>query len=500
MPRCYKYKLMLVLSLLVFLYSCSAIKQVGPSATKNQPLGPEHILNAVDDAVAKDGVANGAVFRVPGFSYLRTTRLLVALEAQITTPQQKEIFVDHLRRLGTKSHNKEIISLSDVSLTRVTQQLGLPNNYQSLIAAVSEAADSLHARDAGGSGYYAAVAKALNVPDEYTFSYRVLGLYPLVAGPVAYLTVKARKKFQRWFDADYAKLETSGTLTAFGPAKEEALNHRKTVALLEASKDSLGLYMPDSASQKKLAQGLAPIIMQDVSGVYDRPGRIVWQAGHIFVDTTQPTVYYYFSHAIVDANPVLQINYVFWYKARSGNDSPAIERGPLDGITLRITLHPNGTPMMMDIMNSCGCYHLWVPNATHIKQPKPDSFKPGPFVPQWLPETSAPNRLAIRLNTGWHQIQRVFAMVRPKYTVTYQLKAYDELEMLPHTGERVESLFKPSGIAKGSWRMEPLLLFSMGVKDVGYMRQRGHHAIELVGRAHFDDPHLLEKKFVLNSP
>jgi hypothetical protein len=31
---------------------------------------------------------------------------------------------------------------------------------------------------------------------------------------------------------------------------------------------------------------------------------------------------------------------------------------------------------------------------------------------------------------------------------------------------------------------------------VGSMRQRGHHAISLVGRDHFDDPELFEKNFI----
>jgi hypothetical protein len=35
----------------------------------------------------------------------------------------------------------------------------------------------------------------------------------------------------------------------------------------------------------------------------------------------------------------------------------------------------------------------------------------------------------------------------------------------------------------------------MGVPQVGSMRQRGHHAIKFVGRAHFDDPHLFDEHF-----
>ena len=38
----------------------------------------------------------------------------------------------------------------------------------------------------------------------------------------------------------------------------------------------------------------------------------------------------------------------------------------------------------------------------------------------------------------------------------------------------------------------------MGIPDVGSMRQRGHHAIKLVGRAYFDDPLLFEKSFEFN--
>jgi hypothetical protein len=46
-------------------------------------------------------------------------------------------------------------------------------------------------------------------------------------------------------------------------------------------------------------------------------------------------------------------------------------------------------------------------------------------------------------------------------------------------------------------RIEPLIFFSMGIPSIGSMRQRGHHAIELTGRDHFDDPLLFEKNFAL---
>ena len=56
-------------------------------------------------------------------------------------------------------------------------------------------------------------------------------------------------------------------------------------------------------------------------------------------------------------------------------------------------------------------------------------------------------------------------------------------------------MFDSRGIAKDTGRIEFLLLFPMGIPDVGSMRQRGHHAIKLVGRSYFDDPELFDKNF-----
>jgi hypothetical protein len=36
----------------------------------------------------------------------------------------------------------------------------------------------------------------------------------------------------------------------------------------------------------------------------------------------------------------------------------------------------------------------------------------------------------------------------------------------------------------------------MGIPSIGSMRQRGHHAILLSGRAHFDDPDLFNVNFI----
>ena len=97
--------------------------------------------------------------------------------------------------------------------------------------------------------------------------------------------------------------------------------------------------------------------------------------------------------------------------------------------------------------------------------------------------------------SGWHQVDHLDTDMMPISYVPYQLVDYDRLEMLPRDGQAFESIFNSKGIAKDSPRIESLLFFPMGIADIGSMRQRGHHAVVFIGRAHFDDPDIFDKNF-----
>ena len=120
------------------------------------------------------------------------------------------------------------------------------------------------------------------------------------------------------------------------------------------------------------------------------------------------------------------------------------------------------------------------------------------FVPTWLPDNFPRQRLVIRLKSGWHQTENIGTGKISSGSTSYNLVAYNQLEKLPRTVQANESMFTSNGIGKNSERIEPLIFFPMGIPDIGSMRQRGHHAIKFVGRAHFDDPHLFDEHFQFN--
>lgn len=232
---------------------------------------------------------------------------------------------------------------------------------------------------------------------------------------------------------------------------------------------------------------------------YDRFGRVVWKGGRVVIEPAKPTVYWYMSHAFLEGEGILQINYVIWYSKRAGKNSPWMERGDLDGLTVRVSVDTQGRPFMVDVMNNCGCYHFFSPQRERVHRVISKRFGLDPFVPQWLPTMPPEKRLGIRVNSGWHQVERLLAAAAPLDAEPYELVPYEALEALVHENGRSESLFNARGIAKGSDRIEPFILFSMGIPSVGSMRQRGNHPIALTGRVHFDDPYLFEQNFVFKS-
>jgi hypothetical protein len=214
------------------------------------------------------------------------------------------------------------------------------------------------------------------------------------------------------------------------------------------------------------------------------------------VNPEKPMVYYYLSYAFLKGKPILQINYVIWYSKRAGESPPWIEKGHLDGLTIRISLDDQGKVFMVDVENNCGCYHFFVPQEERVEKVLSRPLRFDPFVAQWLPAIPSGEHLGIRINSGWHQVQRLIAVGHVADSIPYALMPYDVLETLPHGDGQTESIFNSKGIAKGSERIERFVLFSMGIRAIGSMRQRGHHATELIGKDHFDNPYLFDQNFL----
>jgi hypothetical protein len=169
----------------------------------------------------------------------------------------------------------------------------------------------------------------------------------------------------------------------------------------------------------------------------------------------------------------------------------------MDGLVWRVTLDPDGTPLVYDSIHPCGCYHLFFPTAGVAARPREESIDEGLFVPQPVRAPRADEVVVLRLESGSHYLQRVTIEPRSEPARRYALDDDRRLAVLPRPGGGTHSAYGSDGLVPGSERGERLFFWPMGIASAGQMRQWGRHATAFVGRRHFDDPLLLDSYFEL---
>lgn len=487
--------LLTALSLIVS--GCQSTQPVSqPGAAISPVESCQQLLSLVDQAVGEAGTTDTSVFRIQGFPYLRTNRFLAEMAETENSPPAIRQWLARMHRLDLEAREKEILNLDNDQFQALVNQSRHFTDRRTFIEEVRACATRLFTNGAGTQHLADNVQDAIDIPTEYRTWRRVVGLYPLVALPVAFASDNAFDEFRAWHAMPPEKLPKIGAPVVYAPAGPSADNRVDPVTLYQTTpRDALGLPQLTPQDEQRLVDALAPTIVQDTVAGYDRIGQVQWSNGELAIAHAAPTGYFYLSQGHFNNRPSLQINYVFWYSHRAGDSAPWIEWGRLDGLTVRISLDHTGRPVMLDIMNNCGCYHFFVPDQTQISSVRSTSLGLDPLVPAWLPDQFPDQRLQLMVSSGWHQVQHIATDNPAEKTVPYELRPYHELEILADENGQHRSMFNTEGIAWGSDRVEPALFFSMGIPNVGSMRQRGHHAIKLVGRAHFDDPQLFDNTF-----
>ena len=492
-------KFVIIRILLILIVGAQGCASRATYRFENNSQRPPEIVrffSELDNAVYQSGVRNGAYFRISGFPYLRANRFLVSLKERLKNDAQRYQWVRLMQQLDLAARKAEIRNLPESEVQRLASAFGFEPDRKSLHAVLRGNSDKLLSHDQKRADFYDVLQIAVQETSEYSTLMRVFGLYPLAVIPVAIVTLRVNNEIAEWHQIPPDQQPTLGTITVYGPAAATEFNVQQIRNILERSKQNpLGIPLPSAVDRQSLLAIFAPLIIQDVAADYDKIGAVVWTDNQLSVGPDKPVAYTYFSHAYYKNESVLQLNYVFWYSERSGPNSPQIERGNMDGLTVRVSLDEQGSPFMVDIMNNCGCYHFYVPRKETVERIMPSPMAIDAFVPASLPDDYPRKRLAIRVISGWHQVGHIGTHRMPSDFRSYQFLPYEQLEMLPRNDDSHESIFNSRGIGKHTERVESDIFIPMGVPQVGRMRQRGHHAIKFVGRAHFDDPHLFDKHF-----
>jgi len=498
----------LVIGAMFYLVGCSGVP-VKPRAdafvagTYAEPLAScMAYFRQLDGLVVGAGVGDAGARAIDGFPYLRVNRFLSRYRNIDLTGPAFEAWVDRLQALADEGRGLELRNLPASARQGLIAALPhLPGMERGAGAAGKYCGRLLRARVLSSEQGRERLRERAVVAPDYSTGKRVAGLYALTLLPVSYGIHRWQRDTDELFREASRSLTVQGELIHFIPPARERLDASTGVAevLRRSSANPLGIPEPNKKEQALLFNTFAPIWAVDVVSVDDRIGTLHWpDSGEApLVDTRRPLVYRHLSHAYFDGRVLLQLNYIFWFPSRPCTSGLDMLCGQLDGITWRITLSPEGKPLLYESMHNCGCFHLFFPtNGVRLKPPPP-VLDESAHVPARIPDLGPGDHLVVRIASRTHHIERVYTVAEPgDVGAAYAWADYRSLRSLPLPQGGWRSLFRPvDGVISGTERKERWFLWPMGIASPGAMRQWGRHATAFVGERHFDDPCLMQEAF-----
>lgn len=281
---------------------------------------------ALDARVAAAGVGNAAYYRVPGFPYLRTDRLLASFANEVTEFEALSEWTRRMRELDREAREFEYINLG-----MNTQESAISRTRMQLC---SSTLSSLELENPGNLKILKAV---VTPPDEYSARRRMLGIYPLAVPIMKSRLAKRREALAKDFSRPLAELDSVGPLTLWSVKAEKDPAMIKS-GFSRAIFDELGFPGLVDSQWLALAEKHAPLLWIETASEADVPGTPVWSASGITVDTHRPLVNYHISYGRFGAEAVAQITYFVWFKGSDGVNK-------IDGNMWRVTLDLDARPL-----------------------------------------------------------------------------------------------------------------------------------------------------------
>jgi dATP pyrophosphohydrolase len=353
---------------------------------------------ALDAEVDAAGVRDAQYRRVPGFPHLRADTLHAALgdRAAASEPALRS-FAERLAVLDLESRRYELRNLSALNDTSRAQALRRAEDCSSLMRRADLATPA--ARQA----LLAASRSTGDRPQSSSATQR------------ASLGESSRVRYAPPPALHVPREVTAGMLARaqFDPLGHPALSEREV---------------------DRLAAVYAPSFEVEIGSDGDRFGRLRWRRATAGeppeLDAAQPTVYVQAGYARYRQDVLLQLAYTIWFA------------GPFDGVVWRVTLAPDGEPLLYEAIDACGAFHELYPT--------PRLRARGEASAHVLPRVADGERPVVTIASGSHAVSRVELVRGTDSVVRYALRFHDELRSLPRGGGQHASAFGPDGRIAGT--------------------------------------------------
>ena len=453
-----------------------------------------HLFETLDAVVARAGVGDAQARPVSGFPYLRVDRFTAALASSADHDSRAfDSWVERMQALGEQGRRVEISNLPETDIVH----LGA-SDRQAVVSHMLECARTMAQNDlANEDKARELLDQRAHVPDDYSSFERAVGLYALTSIPFSSGIKDWHEEATAAFKRARSAEDKPQAVLRYVPPEAATYTRDQVAALLKRSADPLGVPVLSAGERERLFATYAPVFEMETSGHYDHIGRLFW-TGSVApqVDISHPTVYRKLAYTLDRGQVLLQLVYVVWVPERPQQSAFDLYSGKLDGIVWRVTLAPDGEPLLFDSIHPCGCFQMYFPTPRAEPLPAPHGDVEWAFIPATLPAIPEGDRITVSAQTRTHYLDNVWPH-HGQTGIEYAFADYDSLRTLELPGGGSRSIFGPDGLVPGTQRDERFFFWPMGIASAGAMRQWGTQATAFVGRSHFDDADLIERRFRL---
>ena len=484
----------LLVSVLVFLWTgCAKI----PEPTRSLHAGRTgevarcaDFFALLDDRVGEAEVFDAGLFRVENYPYLRIDRFTASFAGEVDSEISFTAWVDRMQLLDRSARRFEIANLPDTVVTA----LDPVNGRNGINREVANCGDILQAADFQKAENRMKLRKTIQIPDDYIFLRRVLGIYPLTSFFVSYGVSGWHTDVQKTFSLEPPQSWHTVRYFPVSVMNMAAGSHY----LKTGKRDVLGIPVYSREELDYLFQIWAPVWEIQTLGNYDQPGAPIWtHNGSLEVDIGQQPTYTLLSFTRFNDEILTQLNYIIWFPSRPKENALDIYGGFLDGLIYRVTLDKKGEALLYESVHNCGCYYKAYP-TDRLRIRLDNGYEEPPLIlsaPEIDPVTCF---MTVTMESRTHYVQHLYSTPRksPDGAEMYLFIPYNRLRSLPVQSGLRKSMFGLDSIVPGSRRLERFILWPTGVLSPGAMRQWGRHAVSFVGRRHFDDPDFMDRMFL----
>lgn len=430
----------------------------------------------IDARIDASGVRDAEFYRVPGYPYLRTDRLLATFGPQVRSVDEVSEWVRRMRELDQESRDYEYMNLG-LSELEAAQLRDRFLNCGRVLANI----------ELTEPGALDALVAQVYPKDAYSLAARFFGLHALRKFAIDANETGLREELSS--SRQQAPTDDGSAIQGWTvkPAEDLRLLQAVTAAV---QFNVLGFPNLFGSQWRALAEIHAPRLWIESTDESEGPAAPTWTSAGLQADSARPIVSYQIGYTRFGDDLLIQITYSVWFRSAVTSRS-----SPIDGLVWRVTLDRQLEPLTYESLHPSGADHRWYPvRALTVRD---DADLGESFV---SPQPS-PRRAVLRIAAHTHRLMQVAsdAASGPATQREFELRPYEELYTLPHPGGGTCSLFGPDGLVPTSRGSDEATGWWSGIRRPGALRQTGHQAIGRIGRRHFDDPDLMEATFVAPS-